>query len=564
MPIDRNDLDVLMQKFLAGNLHKEAEQDQLLRELELWRDTDDPMNRALTDAIWMHRLLEHYYDGEKTQFSIETLLKEAETPKTEALVEPDWTRLVDLAKESKPIERPPTEVKPKQRSAVSPTKKKAVYSKQAFRWYHAAPFVLVLTVILGGIWFEFLGEPAQKTTSETSFRPIGEISAAVGVVWPEGQTPLKSGQRLETGRFRFDEGMMELRLTNGIRIALEGPVDFRLNTLRQVFLDQGRLSCFVPPEGKGFEVTTPLMTLVDHGTEFSIDIDGEIIETHTLTGLTELTKTGKNNIELPQGNAVRIDTKGNREVFPADPKTFLTERRVEQSVAEQSSRELLAWKGAAEKWNADPGLLLRFDFEDMTKTVPNVARRSGVSQGRVSGAGRVEGRWKDKQAVDFRSERSSVGFELSRTFSSMTLIASVRLDSLERHSHCMLASTELGEGKLFWQFGGGAIRLAVQLPGGARTAEYDSPPRFNQRNYGAWYRIATVVDDGNKTVTHYIDGVPVSSLTIKESHPIRPGNVTLGNGLWKSRSRTNRSFGGRMDDFLLFDRALTAEEIATF
>lgn len=64
-------------------------------------------------------------------------------------------------------------------------------------------------------------------------------------------------------------------------------------------------------------------------------------------------------------------------------------------------------------------------------------------------------------------------------------------------------------------------------------------------------------------MTHFVDGRPIAEDPIRLDMPLRIGDAEIGNWDATNRPHTNpiRYFGGCMDEFLLFSRALAGAEI---
>src|SRR5262249_7056824 len=92
---------------------------------------------------------------------------------------------------------------------------------------------------------------------------------------------------------------------------------------------------------------------------------------------------------------------------------------------------------------------------------------------------------------------------------------------------------------------------------------YLSPAVLGPDRLGHWLQLATVYDGRSRTVSHYVNGQPVSTEPMAFHMPLRLGNAEIGNwGVARTGDRNPlRSFNGRMDELALFGQALTAEEI---
>jgi hypothetical protein len=99
---------------------------------------------------------------------------------------------------------------------------------------------------------------------------------------------------------------------------------------------------------------------------------------------------------------------------------------------------------------------------------------------------------------------------------------------------------------------------------GSPSAHYHAADVFTPDRFGQWVQLAVVYDRAGRTVTHYLDGEAVSETPTKFDIPLRIGDAELGN--WNVPVRRDNShlryLNGCMDEFMLFARALSREEIA--
>jgi hypothetical protein len=83
---------------------------------------------------------------------------------------------------------------------------------------------------------------------------------------------------------------------------------------------------------------------------------------------------------------------------------------------------------------------------------------------------------------------------------------------------------------------------------------------------GQWIHLAVVYDRDAGQVTQYVDGRSVMQEPMLVNIPLRIGNAEIGN--WNvalDRPRQPiRYFGGCMDEFMLFDAALSPREVEQF
>ena len=98
------------------------------------------------------------------------------------------------------------------------------------------------------------------------------ITGLVGVR-ADGSDILRLTERPENERIVFDAGLLELTFDQGATVLLEGPADLLVTGPNSCKLARGRLVAQVPLSARGFTVDYREGHLVDHGTEFALDVD---------------------------------------------------------------------------------------------------------------------------------------------------------------------------------------------------------------------------------------------------------------------------------------------------
>jgi hypothetical protein len=82
---------------------------------------------------------------------------------------------------------------------------------------------------------------------------------------------------------------------------------------------------------------------------------------------------------------------------------------------------------------------------------------------------------------------------------------------------------------------------------------------------GLWVQLAVISDGGAGRVVYYFNGQPVGESELRIKPPYRIAAAEIGNwdarGFPQNRPSTVRNFSGAMDEFCLFSRALSADEI---
>lgn len=450
------------------------------------------------------------------------------------------------------------------------------------RWALGAALALALAL---GI-HQFTADRSDRLAAVTpaARNSIAVLASTAEVVWTNPAEARQAGQALLPGWLRLSSGAVQIEFARGARVVLEGPAEFQLISESNAELRTGRMRAHVPEPAKGFTITTPGMVVVDRGTEFacSVPAQGEP-EVHVFIGEVDLNlaRSGGATQSLRENQAVRVQD-GLAHAIQSDPGAFISEQALARRTAENIRVRVAQWRKASGKFSQHPGALVHLDFEpegtwqrSLDNRVTNGVPRSSVS---VIGCDWDYGRWPGKLALEFKRTDDHVRLTVPGGHDSLTLLAWVRVDSLQHQRHALLMSDSIQRGAIHWY-----LQQDGRVGLGIHTADDTAPhgwrhvlsaPAFRSEMFGAWVFLATVVDGATGAVTHYCDGVPVGNTEAAFPKPLRPGTCELGN--WAINPSESKwawfnsrpgddymsHFHGRMDEFALLATPLDAEEIA--
>ncbi|MCE9561545.1 MAG: hypothetical protein K8U57_05775 [Planctomycetes bacterium] len=423
----------------------------------------------------------------------------------------------------------------------------------------AASVVFVISRIPG----PSVGPLPSAGAEEPTTAAIAVLTRAVGAEWTSSKGPAV-GAVLEPGWLKLNAGLVEIEFFSGARVVLEGPAEFQLVSADEAFCGAGRLTAEVPSHATGFRIGTPQGALVDRGTAFGLSVTPAGAEVHVFQGKVELHgNAGRRDLITGEGIAVAPNRADRR--LPANSGGFVTSPDLDRRENEATLRERKQWEAAGKAWNADSALLARFDFEvpAPTRTIRNLATNgSTVGNGTVVGCDRADGSRPGTGALEFGRVVDRVRVAITGEFRSLTLLARVRVGGLDRKFNSLLMSDAFDPGAVHWQvLSDGRVRLGVSNR--PRHTDYDSPRVFTPNRLGQWIHLAVVYDAEARRVTHYADGVPLNRQELTVDVTLRPGRAELGN--WNPATRSDpvpiRHFSGRMDEFAVFSRPLSDDEI---
>jgi hypothetical protein len=407
-------------------------------------------------------------------------------------------------------------------------------------------------------------------TSATNTQGVATMLRAVGVKWA-GKERL-AGNVLKPGWLKFKSGWVELQFHRGARVVIEGPAEFELITDMQARCLLGKVRAEVPPPAIGFEVLSPNVRVIDRGTSFGLEVERDgPAEVHVFSGKVDLATTNgpQTHRQLGQGNSVRVDRAGTLSDIPNGTHDFASTDALETEANATMAARFKAWRDYSEKLRADPSLLVQYTFESFAdRRLQNMAPNATLqSHGTIVGCSSTEGRWPGKRALDFKQIGDRVRLALPLQYKEMTCLTWIRLDAMDRPYSALLMSGDAAVGELQWQFrNNGQLLFGKRKEpgwGSGKLFGADSPPVLTSQHGGSWMQLALVYDSRANTVSHYLNAQRVSTLPMDSKTPLTTGALEIGN--WTPTvgdpMEPIRAFNGRMDEFVIFSRALRPEEI---
>jgi len=424
--------------------------------------------------------------------------------------------------------------------------------------------------LLAAGWWALRFSHSSERKGTTS-KAVAMLNRVLDAQWNQRDEAPRLGAPLEPGWLRLKSGLAQIVFYSGARVVIEGPAELRLTSPSEASCRSGKLTAEVPPQARGFRVSTPQMNVTDLGTAFGLDVKAHRTELHVFKGSIEFqpaASTAKQS--LKEGAGAVTENSRLPKLITANPAAFasLFDLQFKSSAAGVLRHE--QWRAASNRLDDDPSLLLHFDFEQADASdwrLRNAnAQKNAVPDATIVGGQWTEGRWPDKHALEFRSVSDRVRLSVSGEFESLTLATWVRVQGLDRQFNSLFMCDGFAPGTLHWLIRKDGVLGLTAI--GSRPGEYQivaSPSVLTLDQYGMWMQLVVVLDGRAKRVVHYVNGVPVHEKALKINPPFRIGPAELGN--WNASGfRDNdpsliRNFSGAMDEFCLFSRALNADEI---
>src|SRR5262249_20890693 len=126
-------------------------------------------------------------------------------------------------------------------------------------------------------------------------KTVARLTLADGYRWLDGHDSPEPGERFAAGRtLHLASGLVEITFDVGVRVILQGPATFGIESAKRARLTMGKLTAeILRPSARGFEILTPGAVLVDQGTEFGVEVaPGGGSRVHVFKGEVDVTLNG--------------------------------------------------------------------------------------------------------------------------------------------------------------------------------------------------------------------------------------------------------------------------------
>ncbi|MEM7600417.1 MAG: LamG-like jellyroll fold domain-containing protein [Verrucomicrobiota bacterium] len=438
-------------------------------------------------------------------------------------------------------------------------------SRKPRPWMWAAAAAVLL--ILGNAAFLNALRSASSEEPQVDGDWVAVVSHAVDPVFEDSTITPAEGDALAAGPFHLKSGLIQIEFFSGASVIVEGPAKIHLRSPWLIECQRGRLRTFVPEPAQGFTILTPEYQAVDLGTEFALSVnqDGHS-ELHVVDGEVRVDDFAGREIQLIEGGGGIRSADGNVETLSGGGGDFIGREQLLDLAAEDRQTKLQEWRRMRRQYSSDPDTLVFFDFENQDawdRQLTNQAK--GGRHAAIIGAQWTEGRWRGKGALEFKRITDRVRIEIPGEFDSLTYAAWVRIEGLDKWLSSLMLTDGWDEGDVHWQ-----ISDLGEVVAGIKTLRRDpnttSPPLIQPEDLGRWIHLATTLKSDTKRVIHYINGEAVLIDDRDDLTTLRIGSAEIGNWKPELEGRKSpspiRSLNGRLDEFLVMKRALSATEVA--
>ena len=416
-------------------------------------------------------------------------------------------------------------------------------------------------------------------TVEPSASGFAVLKGQSGAVWADQSIVV--GDLLPQGELHLISGQVHVEFFSGVQMVIEGESRFTVDSPMQVTIKSGLARASVPEPARGFAVKTESGDIIDLGTEFAIKVGKGGSDVRVLDGEVELRPRASDPRTMLGGSALRLDQSGNIAAASGANLDLISPGDFEAMIQTQQQDRVAGWQEATTLLRSDPRLIAFYQFsaEDLkSRQVRNLAgdEKAIASDGAVVAAEYAVDRWgRAGEAFDFSRLGSRVRVDVPGQHRGLTLNCWVKINSLDRWYNSLFLTDGHGDREPHWQImDDGRVFFSVKVPPpndpnvAVRQHEFYSPSIWGASLSGRWIMLSVTYDVDARVVTHYLNGVAISSEAIPEFaliESIQIGEASICN--WSEPMyRTDaqfvvRNLNGSMDEFAIYSGSLSAEEI---
>lgn len=438
-------------------------------------------------------------------------------------------------------------------------------SQRSRPWLWAAAAAAVILLANVAVLNSFRPDNAAEPQVDGDW--VAVVSHAVDPVISDSSSPIAEGDALPVGNFDLKSGLVQIEFFSGASVIVEGPALLNLKSPWLIECQRGRLRTFVPEPAQGFTIITPEYKAVDLGTEFALSVnENGHSELHVVDGEVRVDDFADQEIQLIEGGGGIRSADGEVETLTGGGGDFIGRERLLDLAAEDRRSKMQDWRRMKRQFSSDPDTLVFFDFESQDPWDRQLTNKAESGpHAAIIGAQWTEGRWKEKGALEFKRITDRVRLEIPGKFDALTYSAWVRVEGLDRWLSSLMLTDGFDKGEVHWQISDqGEIVAGIKTS--RRDPNTDSPPVIKPEDLGRWIHLATTLDRNAQQVIHYVDGEAVIIDTRTDLPPLKIGAAEIGN--WHPshvkvpKKSPIRSLNGRIDEFMVLKRALSATEIA--
>lgn len=436
----------------------------------------------------------------------------------------------------------------------------------------AASLLAAAAVVMAGFFlFKYGGPSGSPMPAPAPVTWLARATLGVGARFAIDPEP-PGGEEFHAGVYELSQGEILLTFRNGVQVTVRGPAKWELHDLTRMTVSRGTVRVTVPENARGFTVRSGDMDFQDLGTEFGVRADdaggGSVMQ--VFSGAVDVLHVGSREklASLTSGQAY-----GTHRGSEAGPAAMLPM----SSFPDPQNLALRSWEESSRGWAADDSMLAYFPlWPNQARTGTLTSASSGKAteteaeagktgspklEATVSGCQWVTGRWPGKPALQFENPGDALRFNLPGEYTDLTACFWLKLDRIIHPWTQFWGSAELKDDSLQFCLRSPYRHFSAQ----AITGKGTKTVSVNMvRPFGTWMLVTLVLDSRTHESRLYIDGQRSSCYTWnRPDWRFRPGAMTIGR-CDDASAPDPREFRGRLDEFALWGRVLSDEEIGRF
>jgi hypothetical protein len=465
-------------------------------------------------------------------------------------------------------------------SEIQPVRKPA--STPVFRswipWAAAAGLAALITTGLALRTQNQNGSLLGGAKMEETNHGAAILTRVANATWADPNHSPRSGDTLSTGTFKLASGLAQIEFFSGATLLVDGPAEIEIHSPWKATCRSGKVRARVPPPAQGFVIHTPEMEVEDLGTEFGVEVDpiGHSTEVHVFEGEVRATPIGSQLVHLSEGQGLRRCSAGITPLKGNRSEDFICLERMDALTQNRAKTRFAAWKEWKKSYREDPRLLASYTFQrscNWERAADNDAPKiASFCTGGIVGARWTQGRWPEKDALEFKRPGDRVRIRLAGEYEGLTFACWLKVDGLDRKYNALLLTDGYEHGEPHWQIlEDGRVMFSIAAPPTPATQApevqaYYTPTVFTHSNLGRWHHLAVTYNAISGETAHYFDGREISRETPRQQPAgctVVYGPCEIGN--WGLPAAGHefpiRNLNGCIDEFVIYKIPLNQSEL---
>ncbi len=389
---------------------------------------------------------------------------------------------------------------------------------------------------------------------------IATLTDSTQAIW---SIPRNVGDSLRNETLHLKQGYAEITFKNNTRAVFEAPAEFRLETLDQFHLYNGKTTVHVAEGTQGFKVGTPFTTIMDLGTEFGAYVTDKKSDVYVFDGEVKLfvdaalgVKKNRQAI-ITEGKAfqVRNDGAGIRSI-QYDKNIFVRKVPSEYDLTVKEYAPVLFWR-----------------INGQSPFIHDLAGVIQTNSSEIDASVLATGPPVDSSGEIYAAALDDAPLTINLPLESASLFAEDYTASFwvycENPSH-MKDAKQPDEIEAYHIFDGSGRFGHVLLQENKLVHFYlhsnkegrNITVSADEMKYNRWRHLVITFNNRLKEKIFYIDGVRQDA-DKNANPPITGCRKIIFSGMGENVKINSYPFKGSISETLLFDRALSAREVQT-